>query len=81
MLKKKRGSVQFSKSTLTKLIEMDANIVGVCTLKNSSFNADHVDLTELCDENNILPYQLSCHQGLTQIQGHLHLCKEMRVGE
>jgi len=47
------GAVQFSKSTLIKLIEMDTNIVGVCTLKNSSFNADHVDLTELCDKNNI----------------------------
>ena len=47
------GSVRFSEKTLTKLIYMKANIIGVCTLEKSPFNADHVDLTPLCKKHNI----------------------------
>ncbi len=47
------GAVIFSEKTLEKLITLKADIVGVCTLKKSSFNADHVDLTQLCMKHNI----------------------------
>ena len=47
------GAVQFSEKVLFKLIEMKAEIVGVCTLENSSFNSDHSDLTPLCVANDI----------------------------
>jgi len=47
------GAVQFSESCLKKLIDINSSPVAVCTLKNSKFNADHIDLTKLCKENNI----------------------------
>jgi len=47
------GAVTFSEKTLEKLIALKADIAGVCTLKKSSFNADHVDLTQLCMKHNI----------------------------
>lgn len=50
------GSVEFSKSALEHLLKMNANIVGVGTLENSAFNADHVDLSHVCKLHNI-PYR------------------------
>ena len=47
------GAVQFSEKVLSKLIEIKAEVVGVCTLKSLSFNSDHSDLTPLCLENDI----------------------------
>lgn len=47
------GAVQFSEEILSKLIEIKADVVGVCTLESSSFNSDHSDLTPLCLENGI----------------------------
>jgi len=47
------GAVTFSEKTLEKLLVLKADIVGVCTLEKSSFNADHVDLTQLCMKHNI----------------------------
>ena len=47
------GAVQFSEEILSKLIKIKVDIVGVCTLEKSSFNADHVDLTQLCMKHNI----------------------------
>ena len=47
------GAVQFSEACLKRLIEMRVNVVAVCTLKESSFNADHVDLTDFCQKNDI----------------------------
>jgi methionyl-tRNA formyltransferase len=47
------GAVQFSEKALAKLTNIKADVVGVCTLEKSPFNADHVDLTHLCNENNI----------------------------
>lgn len=41
------GAVEFSAKALQKLIELHANVVGVCTLEASAFNADHVDLTAI----------------------------------
>lgn len=37
------GAVQFSRACLAKLLDIGADVVGVCTLEDSSFNADHVD--------------------------------------
>lgn len=50
------GAVEFSLKALEKLVELDANIVGVCTKKSSTFNADYADLTNVCKKKNI-PYK------------------------
>lgn len=47
------GSVEFSLRTLEHLLKMDADIVGVCTLSESKFNTDHVDLSSICEAHNI----------------------------
>ena len=47
------GSVKFSEITLKKLIQLDSEIVGVCTLEESKFNSDHSDLSYICNQNNI----------------------------
>lgn len=41
------GAVAFSHSALERLVSMGADIVGVCTLKESKFNSDHVDLSHI----------------------------------
>ena len=50
------GTVEFSYKALEKIIELDSDIVGVCTKEESSFNSDYKDLTPLCKNNNI-PYK------------------------
>jgi methionyl-tRNA formyltransferase len=47
------GAVKFSEQALNKLVDIKSSIVGVCTLENSNFNSDHVDLSPLCRKNNI----------------------------
>lgn len=47
------GCVQSSKLFLEKLIEIDANIVGVVTKKESKQNADFVDLGIICEKYQI----------------------------
>ena len=47
------GAVEFSRQTLELLIEMKQNVVGVCTLKDSLFNADHCDLSGICRSHRI----------------------------
>jgi len=47
------GSVQFSEKALEKLLEIQVDVAGVCTLDKSTFNADHVDLTPFCIKRNI----------------------------
>jgi len=47
------GSVAFSAHALRELIAMQAEIVGVCTLKESAFNADHVDLVSIANDAGI----------------------------
>jgi len=49
------GTVEFSQYTLKKLIEINANIVGVCTKKKSIFNSDFANLAPICNQNKI-PY-------------------------
>lgn len=50
------GTVEFSYKALEKLIELKAEVVGVCTKDKSNFNSDFADLTPLCKENKI-PYK------------------------
>ncbi|GAB2770400.1 methionyl-tRNA formyltransferase [Salinimicrobium soli] len=47
------GTVSFSKKSLEKLLSLHAEIVGVATKSKSAFNADHVDLTPICEKNSI----------------------------
>jgi len=47
------GTVEFSLKALEKLINLNANIVGVCTKRNSKLNSDYADLTGICKKNNI----------------------------
>ena len=47
------GAVAFSAHALRELIAMQAEIVGVCTLKESTFNADHVDLASIAKDAGI----------------------------
>ena len=47
------GAVQFSGSTLEKIIQMGVRVSGVCTLEHSSNNSDHHDLKPFCDGEKI----------------------------
>jgi methionyl-tRNA formyltransferase len=47
------GTVEFSKLALEHLVTLGAEIAGICTLKESKFNADHVDLTSVGVEHGI----------------------------
>ena len=47
------GCVKFSYDCLIALIKNKANIVGICTLKESNFNTDFFDLSTLAKENKI----------------------------
>ena len=47
------GAVEFSRSVLDYLLSLHASVVGVCTLRNSKSNADHVDLASTCESNSI----------------------------
>ena len=51
------GTVEFSKKALKKLTELNAQVIGVCTKKNSEFNSDFADLRPLCKKNKI-PFKL-----------------------
>ena len=47
------GGVKFSASCLETILETNSQVVGVCALKESSFNADHYDLTTIAQKHNI----------------------------
>ena len=47
------GAVEFSLHALEQLVALDAEIVGVCTLEQSKFNADHIDLSYFSAEHGI----------------------------
>lgn len=50
------GAVAFSAHALRELLAMQADVVGVCTLKSSKFNSDHEDLTPIAEQSNIPVY-------------------------
>ena len=52
------GTVEFSKKALQKLIELNAQVVSVCTKEKSEFNSDFADLRPLCEKNKI-PYKFT----------------------
>lgn len=47
------GTVEFSRRALERLLAMNAEIVGVCTLQESKLNADHADLGTVSDAHGI----------------------------
>lgn len=47
------GAVKFSSQALRMLIAIQAEVVGVCTLKESKFNSDHEDLTTIAEQAGI----------------------------
>lgn len=47
------GAVEFSLQALERLVELNAEIVGVCTLQESKFNADHADLSSFSEAHGI----------------------------
>ena len=47
------GTVHFSRVMLRRLLEIDADVVGVITGPDTGRNADYADLTPICRENNI----------------------------
>lgn len=47
------GTVEFSLRALERLVALDAEIVGVCTLQESKFNTDHVDLSSFSETHGI----------------------------
>ena len=49
------GAVEFSLKALTKVVSCNGNVVGVCTLNESAFNSDFVDLSNFSRAQDI-PY-------------------------
>ena len=47
------GSVEFSLHALEHLFAINAEVVGVCALKESNFNNDHVDLVEISQTHGV----------------------------
>ena len=47
------GAVHFSERALKELLELRANIVGICTLVESPINSDHANLSEIAKKFNI----------------------------
>lgn len=47
------GTVEFSRRALERLLAINAEIAGVCTLRESKFNADHVDLSSVSEAHGI----------------------------
>lgn len=47
------GTVEFSRRALERLLSMKAEVVGVCTLQESKFNSDHVNLNLTCKAHDI----------------------------
>lgn len=66
------GAVAFSHRCLEQLVRMRANVVGVCTLQQSSFNADHCDLSGICGANGIpciYTPDINSHEAIQWIAG------------
>ena len=50
------GTVEFSRRFLLKLVDLEADVVGVITKLESDFNADYAALSPICEKYNI-PYR------------------------
>jgi methionyl-tRNA formyltransferase len=65
------GTVEFSLSAIERMVALNAEIVGVCTLKESRFNTDHVDLSSFSEANGIPGFyadDINSTEALTWIQ-------------
>jgi methionyl-tRNA formyltransferase len=62
------GTVEFSKSALDKLVSIGANVVGVATKKQSSFNSDFADVSTICVKHNIPCHFLDDINSIESIQ-------------
>jgi methionyl-tRNA formyltransferase len=65
------GAVEFSLRALERLVELDAEVVGVCTIQESKFNADHVDLTSFSQAHGISSFyvdDINSNETLTWIR-------------
>ena len=47
------GNVKFSLEALKCLVKLEAEIVGICTSKESEFNSDHIDLSSFAETHGI----------------------------
>ena len=47
------GAVKLSECLLARLLKLDVDVVGVCTVRESIYNSDHCDLSILCKCHNI----------------------------
>jgi methionyl-tRNA formyltransferase len=47
------GAVEFSRHALEHLLTVSAEVVGVCTLQESKFNADHADLSAVSEAHGV----------------------------
>jgi methionyl-tRNA formyltransferase len=66
------GSVEFSLRALELLVALEAEIVGVCTLQESKFNTDHVDLRGFSESHGIQSLyfdDINSSEALSWIQG------------
>ena len=66
------GAVEFSLSALQQLVALDAEIVGVCTLKDSKLNSDHADLSRFSKAHHIPCFyaeDINSAEALTWIEG------------
>lgn len=67
------GTVDFSLKALEKLIDLNANIVGVCTKQESPFNSDFANLQPVCQKHNIAYHctdDVNTPQSITWIKSH-----------
>ncbi|MGE5605230.1 MAG: methionyl-tRNA formyltransferase [Bacteroidota bacterium] len=65
------GTVEFSKQALSKLVEMNENIVSVITKEKSNFNTDYSNLAEFCISHSLEYHfvsNINDEQTLTYIQ-------------
>ena len=72
------GTVKFSEIALQKLIELNAQVVGVCTKEKSKFNSDYADLRPLCEKNKI-PYKKDSFIPNTFVDVSKYMDKKIKI--
>lgn len=58
------GAVEFSLRALEHSLDINADIAEVCTLKESKFNCDHIDLASLSEERGLPWYYVAYFDSL-----------------
>lgn len=74
------GTVEFSAKALKKLLDLNENVIGVITKKNSPFNSDFSDLIPICKKEKI-PYlhaddinAQECIEWISKMQPQIIFC-------